>query len=98
MVRIRLPVPLQKLAHTEPEVVVTASEGMTIELAINVLESSYPKLGGTIRDPITQHRRPYLRFFAGGEDLSLLPMNTPLPPEVLSGQEPFMIVGAIAGG
>ena len=65
---------------------------------LDALEAAYPMLSGTIRDHGTLNRRPFLRFFAAGEDLSLSPPDTPLPESVAAGREPFMVVGAIAGG
>ncbi len=71
---------------------------VTIESLLDALETKYPMLQGTIRDYETKERRPYLRFFAHGEDYSLLPANTQIPVEVLQGKEVFRIVGAMSGG
>ena len=70
----------------------------TLLEVLDSLETRYPMLAGTIRDHSTRRRRPFLRFFAAGEDLSHLPMETPLPDAVASGDEPFLIIGAISGG
>jgi hypothetical protein len=71
---------------------------LTLRSVLDALEARYPMLRGTIRDQVTQQRRPFLRFFACEEDLSHEPLDTPLPDAVASGKEPFIIIGAIAGG
>jgi len=71
---------------------------LTLRSVLDALEARYPMLRGTIRDQVTQQRRPFLRFFACEEDLSHEPLDTPLPEAVASGKEPFIIIGAIAGG
>ena len=70
----------------------------TTRAVLDALEAAYPTLAGTMRDHVTLKRRPFVRFFACGEDLSLLPGDTPLPPDIVSGKEPFLVIGAIAGG
>ena len=98
MIRVELPPHLRGLAHISGEVELDIQGPATQRSVLDVLELRYPMLRGAIRDHITQKRRPFLRFFACGEDLSHEPPDTPLPPAVVSGMEPLLIVGAIAGG
>ncbi len=98
MIRVILPYHLQNLAGVGKEVNVDVDGPVTPRTILDALEAAYPMLRGTIRDHATQERRPMLRFFASGEDLSLDPLDSVLPEEVASGKEPFRIVGAIAGG
>lgn len=98
MIRIVLPFHLRKLARVEDEVRVDVSEPVTIRAVLDALEAKYPVLRGTIRDHGTLKRRPFVRFFACKEDLSLEPPETLLPEAVINGTEPFLIVGAMAGG
>jgi hypothetical protein len=98
MIRVTLPFHLRTLAHTGAEVTIEVAGPVTQRAILDALESKYPMLAGTIRDHGTRARRPFLRFFACGEDHSLEVPDTPLPEAVASGKEPFMIVGAIAGG
>ena len=98
MIRVILPFHLQSLARTGREVSVNVASPVTPRRVLDALEAAYPMLRGTIRDHVSHERRPMLRFFASGEDLSLEPIDTPLPEAVASGNEPFRIVGAIAGG
>ncbi len=98
MIRVTLPAHLRTLAHTGPEVQLEVSNPVTQRSILDALEAQYPMLRGTIRDHVTYQRRPFLRFFACAEDFSLASPDAPLPPEIASGAEPFMIVGAIAGG
>ncbi len=98
MIRIELPPHLRKLAGVGPEVMIDVEGVATLRSALDALEDSYPVLRGTIRDHLTQARRPFLRFFACEQDLSHAPPETPLPDAVARGAEPLMIVGAIAGG
>jgi molybdopterin synthase sulfur carrier subunit len=98
MIRVILPSQLQSLAHVGVEVRLDVGGPATQRSVLDALEARYPMLQGTIRDHITQQRRPLVRFFACQEDLSLEPPDTPLPAAVTSGEEPFLIVGAIAGG
>jgi sulfur-carrier protein len=98
MIRVVLPYHLRTLARVEGEVLLEVKPLATIEALLNELEARYPVLQGTIRDHHTLKRRPFIRFFACQEDLSLEPPEAKLPEEVVSGAEPFLIVGAIAGG
>src|SRR5579864_5093118 len=99
MIRVVLPAHLRTLARAgSSEVQVEVTGQVTQRSVIDALEASYPALMGTVRDHVTQQRRPFVRFFACGEDLSHEPADAPLPDAVVSGAEPFMIVGAIAGG
>ena len=98
MIRVILPMHLQTLAHVGAEVKFNIEGRATQRSLLDALEASYPMLRGTIRDHITQRRRLFLRFFACAQDLSHELPDTPLPEAVASGTEPFLIVGAIAGG
>ena len=102
MIRVVLPAHLRTLARVESEVrldVPLDAEGRLTQRAIlDTLEARYPMLRGTIRDHVTLQRRPFLRFFACEEDLSHEPPDAPLPDAVASGKEPFIVIGAIAGG
>jgi molybdopterin synthase sulfur carrier subunit len=93
-----LPHHLRTLAGVGAEVTLEVEDPATVRSILDSLEDRYPMLTGTIRDPDTKRRRPLLRFFACEEDLSHEPPDTPLPDAVVSGREPFLIVGAIAGG
>ncbi len=98
MIRVVLPAHLRTLAQVEGEVRLEVAGWPTQRALLDALETRYPALRGTIRDHVTQRRRPFLRFFAGGEDLSQEPPDAALPEAVASGEEPFLIVGAVAGG
>jgi len=98
MIRVVLPQHLRTLAHVGSEVTLEVGGTATLQSVLDALETSYPMLRGTIRDHVTLQRRPFLRFFVCQEDWSHLPPETPLPKEVVSGAEPFLIIGAIAGG
>ena len=98
MIRVVLPTHLRKLARVDGEVQLEVVGRVTQRSVLDALEARYPMLRGTIRDQVTQERRPFLRFFACQEDLSHQSPDTPLPDSVASGTEPFLIVGAIAGG
>jgi molybdopterin synthase sulfur carrier subunit len=98
MIRVILPSHLRALAHVRGDVELDVKGPATQRAVLDALEARFPMLGGTIRDHITQERRPFLRFFACGEDLSLEPPDAPLPDAVASGAEPLLIIGAIAGG
>jgi sulfur-carrier protein len=98
MIRVVLPQHLRTLARVGSEVKIEIAGQVTQRAVIDALEARYPMLGGTIRDYATQERRPFLRFFACAEDLSHELPDTPLPDAVASGSEPFIILGAIAGG
>ena len=98
MIRVILPYHLSTLARVDREVQLDPKEPITISAVLDTLETRYPTLRGTIRDQVTLRRRPFIRFYACKEDLSLDPPETRLPDAVLSGAEPFLIVGAMAGG
>ncbi|HMD14532.1 MAG TPA: MoaD/ThiS family protein [Bacteroidota bacterium] len=98
MIRVMLPYHLRTLAQVGAEISLEIDGPVTQRSVLNALESRFPMLAGTIRDHGTQQRRPFLRFFACGEDLSLESPDTPLPTAVISGVEPYLIIGAIAGG
>ena len=98
MIRVELPPHLRGLAHISAEVELDVQGVATQRSVVDALEARYPMLRGAIRDHITQKRRPFLRFFACGEDLSHELPDAPLPDSVASGAEPLLIVGAIAGG
>jgi hypothetical protein len=93
-----LPAHLRTLARLEGEVELEVQGPVTIRSVLNALEARYPMLSGTLRDHVTEKRRPFVRFFACEEDLSHEPPEAPLPEAVASGAEPLIIVGAIAGG
>src|SRR5665811_1513307 len=97
-VRVELPQHLRTLAHVGREVQIQVEAPVTQRSVLDAVEAAYPMLRGTIRDHGTQQRRAFLRFFACEEDLSHEPPDSPLPDAVASGKEPFLIVGAIAGG
>jgi len=98
MIRVELPYHLRNLANVGAEVQVDVSGEVTQRAVLDALEASYPVLRGTIRDHLTLQRRPFLRFFACEQDLSHDSPDTPLPESVARGKDPFMVVGAIAGG
>jgi hypothetical protein len=98
MIHVVLPAHLRTLARAGAEVTLEIEGPATVRTVLDALEARYPMLRGTIRDQITQDRRPFLRFFACAEDLSQQGPDTPLPAAVASGAEPFLIIGAIAGG
>ena len=98
VIRVILPPHLRNLAQFRGDVQLEVENPVTQRSVLNALEARYPMLRGTIRDHVTQQRRPFLRFFACEEDLSHNPADAPLPDAVASGMEPFIIIGAIAGG
>jgi sulfur-carrier protein len=98
VIRVLLPANLRKLAHVEGEVKLEITGRITQRSILNGLETGYPMLRGTIRDHITQQRRPLVRFFACEQDLSHESPDDPLPEAVATGAEPFLVVGAMAGG
>ena len=98
MVRVELPQHLRTLARVGTEVSVEVDGPVTVGTVLDAIERAYPMLCGTIRDHVTQKRRPLLRFFACEEDISHDSPDAPLPEAVVSGKEPFFIIGAIAGG
>jgi molybdopterin synthase sulfur carrier subunit len=98
MIRVVLPAHLRTLAHVDGEVKLDVDGPVTQRSVLDTLEASYPMLRGTIRDHVTQQRRAFVRFFACEQDLSHEPADAPLPDMVAKGAEPFLIVGAMAGG
>jgi sulfur-carrier protein len=98
MIRVVLPFHLRTLAHVGSEVTLEVAAPVTQRSVLDALEARYPMLRGTIRDHGTLQRRAFLRFFGCEEDLSHEPPDAPLPEEIASGKEPFLIIGAIAGG
>jgi sulfur-carrier protein len=98
MIRVVLPAHLRKLAHVDGEVSLDIVGQITLRSILDALEARYPMLRGTIRDHANGKRRAFVRFFACGEDLSHDSPDTPLPEAIATGAQPFMIVGAIAGG
>ena len=98
MIRVVLPTQLKKLARVDGEVELQVEGPITQGSVLDALEARYPMLRGTIRDQVTGKRRAFVRFFACGEDLSHEPLDAPLPAKIAKGEEPYRIVGAIAGG
>jgi molybdopterin synthase sulfur carrier subunit len=98
MIRVELPPHLRTLAKVKGEVTIEIEGNVTQRTVLDALEARYPMLKGAIRDHVTRERRAFLRFFACGQDLSHASPDATLPEEVTSGQEPFLVIGAIAGG
>ena len=98
MIRVVLPHHLRTLAHVGKEIELQVEGPTTLGAVVDALEAQYPMLRGTIRDHVTQQRRPFIRFFACGQDLSHEPPDAPLPDAVALSAEPFLVVGAMAGG
>ena len=98
MIRVVLPEHLRTLARITGELPVEVEGTVTVSSVLDALEATYPMLQGTIRDHVTRERRPFLRFFACGRDLSHEPTDAPLPEAVAAGDEPLLVVGAVAGG
>ncbi len=98
MIRVVLPYHLRNLAKVGSEVQLSVTGEVTVQSILDVIEERYPMLAGTIRDHVTKQRRPFLRFYACGEDLSLVSTDTRLSDKVIAGEEPFLVIGAIAGG
>ncbi len=98
MIRVVLPAHLRKLAHVDGEVQVEVAGPVTLRSVLDAVEARYPMLRGTIRDHTTQKRRAFVRFFACEQDLSHEAPDAPLPEAVANGREPFLVIGAIAGG
>jgi molybdopterin converting factor small subunit len=98
MIRVVLPTPLRTLAGTGREVQLEVKGTPTLGAVLDAVEAEYPVLRGALRDRDTQKRRPFVRFFACQQDLSHEPASAPLPPPVISGEEPLLVVGAMAGG
>ena len=97
-IRVELPQHLRTLAHIDGEVTLEVEGAVTQRSILDALEARYPVLRGTIREHVTLERRPFIRFFACSEDLSHESPDAPLPDAVATGKEPFMVIGAIAGG
>ena len=97
-VRVALPSPLRAIARVGSEITVPVQGDVTVRTVVNAIEAQYPMLRGTIRDHVTQQRRAFVRFFACEEDWSLRSVDALLPAPVASGQEPLLVVGAMAGG
>lgn len=98
MIRVVLPAHLQKLARVQGEVELEVAAPLTVSAVLDALETRYPMLRGTIREHDTRRRRPLVRYFACAQDVSHDPPDAPLPAAVVAGAEPFLIVGAMAGG
>jgi len=98
VIRVVLPPHLRTLAHVQDDVLLDVAGRITRASVLDALEAKYPMLRGTIRDHVTEQRRPFLRFFACERDLTHQPPDAPLPDAVASGAEPFLVIGAIAGG
>ena len=97
-IRVSLPTHLKTLSHVDGEIVVEVDGAVTQRTVIDAVESKYPMLCGTIRDHVTKKRRPFIRFYACEEDLSNEDLDAPLPEAVVSGQETYLVIGAMAGG
>jgi sulfur-carrier protein len=98
MIRVAIPYHLRLLAKIDGEVQLDVADPVTTRTVLDALENRYPMLRGTIRDHATEKRRPFIRYYACNEDLSLDSPDAPLPDAVASGAEPFLVIGAIAGG
>ena len=98
MIRVALPYHLRTLAQVGKEVELSVEAPITIGTVLDAVEDQYPMLRGTIRDHVTHQRRPFIRFFACGQDLSQQSSDIPLPEAIVNGAEPFRVVGAMAGG
>jgi molybdopterin synthase sulfur carrier subunit len=98
MIRVRLPTHLRRLAGSKREVEIEVQRPVTLASVLDALEAQYPTLRGTVRDQGTKKRRPFVRFFVCGEDWSHEPTDAALPESIVTGAEPLMIVGAMAGG
>ena len=98
MIRVLLPYHLSRLANTDREIMLDLAGPVTQRTILDAIEAQYPMLRGTIRDHASQERRPFIRFFACGQDWSHESLDTPLPDAVANGDEKFMIIGAMAGG
>jgi hypothetical protein len=98
MIRVKIPYHLRTLAQVEGEVKLDIDDPVTVTAVLDALEERYPMLRGTIRDHTTKERRPFLRFYACGQDLTHDGLDAPLPDDIASGKEPLFVIGAIAGG
>ncbi|MBA3414189.1 MAG: MoaD/ThiS family protein [Chloroflexia bacterium] len=97
-IRVMLPAHLRTLARVDREVTLPIAGAATQRTLLDAIEAAYPMLRGTLRDHATQQRRPLVRFFACGQDLSHEPPDAPLPAAVAAGEEPYLVIGAMAGG
>ena len=98
MIRVIIPTHLKRLANSDRELELQIEGPVSLGAILDAMEARYPMLRGTLRDHVTQERRPFIRFFACGEDWSHEPYDAPLPEEIASGKEPLRVVGAMAGG
>ena len=98
MIRVALPYHLRNLAKVGSEIQLEITGVVTLQSVLDAIEVRYPMLAGTIRDHVTKQRRPFLRFYACGDDLSHVAADTKLPDKVVAGEEPFLVIGSIAGG
>ena len=98
MIRVELPSPLRALANVKGEVQLDVTGPVTQRTVVDAIEARFPMLRGAIRDHVTKQRRPFLRFYACGEDLSHEALDAPLPAAVATGSEPYLVIGSIAGG
>ena len=98
MIRVVLPAPLRRLARIDGEILLEVERPVTQRAVLDALEARYPMLRGTTRDHVTERRRAFIRFFACGQDLSHALPDAPLPDAIAGGSEPFLVIGAIAGG
>lgn len=98
MMRVMLPTHLARLANVNREIEIQVKDAPTLNAVLDTLETTYPMLRGTLRDHVTKQRRPFIRFFAVGEDITHEPVDALLPDEVISGAAPLLIIGAMAGG
>ncbi len=98
IIQVALPTHLRTLARVTGPVQLDVPEPVSQRALLDALEAAYPMLRGTIRDPATRQRRAFIRFFACGEDVSDEPLDAPLPDEVISGKQPYRVIGAMAGG
>ena len=98
MIRVEIPAHLRTLAHVDGELQLDVPSPVTPRSVLDALEAKYPMLRGTIRDHENSQRRPFLRFFVCQEDWSFESLDKPLPDEIVSGKEPFLVIGAVAGG
>lgn len=98
MIQVTLPTHLRTLARVTGPIQLDVAKPVSQRAVLDALEAAYPMLRGTIRDPGTKQRRAFVRFFACGEDLSDEPLDAPLPDEIISGKQPYRVIGAMAGG
>jgi predicted metal-dependent hydrolase len=98
MIRLMIPTHLSRLANSGRHIELEVNQPVTLNAVLDALEAHYPMLRGTLRDHQTKQRRPFIRFFALGQDLSNEPPDTPLPDEITQGAQPLLVIGAMAGG